>query len=331
MVFQRVVSRFPGGSRISGQSQRLCLLKCNQSVGQKRDLFSGISENYQGPTPVLHNAMPRFLGNLGMRLGFAQENFLHGSLRFAKSIHSVGPKEFERDVDNGPVDTHTQKNAELFERSNQRLPEYAERPNQRLPGFFERINIGQSPIEPGRNTGFETLSRRFAELDMTRAPNEMGRDGRPFLRGLGQFELGRNRGFMRDNENYRSGVEQNADIVHVKIMRNNTFVTVTDSKGNKKLGASAGALAEMKGGPKVSKYSAEATAEHIGREAKKMGLKSVVVKVNGFTFFKKKKLAILSFRDGYTNSRSDKNPIVYIEDTTRKPHNGCRRKKQRRV
>ncbi|KAK9061539.1 hypothetical protein SSX86_018721 [Deinandra increscens subsp. villosa] len=332
MVFQRIISRFPGRSRISGLSQRLFPPNCNASVKfsgqsptplsqvrQKRDLFSGTLENYQGPIRVRHNAMPRFLGNLGMKLGFAQEISLPGSLRFANSIHSVGPEEFERGVGNRPVDT--EKNSGIFERSNQRLDD---------------INRRQAPFEPRPLTGFpEFLTRKFADPNNIQVPDETGRDGRPFLRGFGLSESGRNmnfvRGIMRDNENYRSGLEQNADIVHIKIMRNNTFVTVTDSKGNKKMGASAGCLAEMKGGPKVSKYSAEATAEHVGRVAKSMGLKSVVMKVNGFTFFKKKKLAILSFRDGYTNSRSDRNPIVYIEDTTRKPHNGCRLKKQRRV
>ncbi|KAJ0742577.1 putative ribosomal protein S11 [Helianthus annuus] len=301
MVFGRIVSRFPG------KPQRLCLSKLPNSLaqtGQKHHLFSGI------------------FGNLGSKLGFAQENPLLASSKFAKSIHSVGPKEFERGVDNRPVDT--EKDSGYFRGSNQRVDE---------------IDRRRLPFEPARNIGmYESLTRRFADFDRLRGPNETGRDVRPLGRGFGPSESSRNinmngvGGIMRENENYRSGVEQNADIVHVKIMRNNTFVTVTDSKGNKKLGASAGALAEMKGGPKVSKYSAEATAEHIGREAKRMGLKSVVLKVNGFTFFKKKKLAILSFRDGYTNSRSgERNPIVYLEDTTRKPHNGCRRKKQRRV
>ena len=41
------------------------------------------------------------------------------------------------------------------------------------------------------------------------------------------------------------------------MMRNNTFVTVTDSKGKKKLGASSGMLPEMKGGAKLSRYSTE--------------------------------------------------------------------------
>ncbi|KAL9241708.1 hypothetical protein vseg_015786 [Gypsophila vaccaria] len=121
-----------------------------------------------------------------------------------------------------------------------------------------------------------------------------------------------------------------SDIVHIKIFKNNTFVTITDSKGNKKAGASSGSLENMKGG-KASKYATEATAEHVGRVARNLGLKSVVMRVNGFTHFKKKKQAILSWREGYTFGRGDKSPVSYIEDTTRRPHNGCRQRKRRRV
>lgn len=125
--------------------------------------------------------------------------------------------------------------------------------------------------------------------------------------------------------------DEKLDIVHIKLIKNNTFVTITDSKGNKKAGASLGCLEEMKGGPKASRYAAEATAEHVGRLARNLGLKSVVMRVNGFTHFKKKKQAILAWREGYTHGRGDKNPIAYIEDTTRRPHNGCRLPKKRRV
>ncbi|XP_076912901.1 uncharacterized protein LOC143571336 [Bidens hawaiensis] len=287
-----------------------------------------------------------------MKLGFAQKSYLPASINFANSIHIEGPKEFERGDNNGPVDRESnsgyfggvtngsverENNSGYFGGANngpvfrENYARSFEGPHQRLA----EINRGQLPMQP---EFFQNLTRKFADMGKSRDLSETGQDSRPFVRGFDPSQSGlsgRNMnfsgGYMKDNENYRSGVEQNADIVHVKIMRNNTFVTVTDSKGNKKMGSSAGSLAEMKGGPKVSKYSAEATCEHVGREAKRMGLKSVVMKVNGFTFFKKKKLAILSFRDGYTNSRSDKNPIVYLEDTTRKPHNGCRRKKQRRV
>ncbi|CAI0380612.1 unnamed protein product [Linum tenue] len=74
--------------------------------------------------------------------------------------------------------------------------------------------------------------------------------------------------------------------------------------------------------PKLSRYVAEATSEHVGRKARD----GVVVKVNGFSLFKKKRQAIMSFKEGFGNS------IDYIEDTTRKPHyNGCRLPKKRRI
>lgn len=157
---------------------------------------------------------------------------------------------------------------------------------------------------------------------------ETGNNYRPtdFVRGLTEDHT---RGIPSGGPLSRYHMEQDADIVHIKVLRNNAFVTVTDSKGNKKFGATAGRLTG-KGG-KVARYAAESTAEHVGREARDRGLKSVVMKVNGFTFFKKKKQAILSFREGYTHSRGDKNPVVFIEDTTRRPHNGCRLPKKRRI
>lgn len=129
----------------------------------------------------------------------------------------------------------------------------------------------------------------------------------------------------------QNNTEEKLDFVHIKLIKNNTFVTITDSNGNKKVGTSSGCLEEMKGGPKLSRYAAEATAEHVGRVARNLGLKSVVMRVNGFTHFKKKKQAILSWREGYTFARGDQNPITYIEDTTQRPHNGCRLPKKRRV
>lgn len=160
---------------------------------------------------------------------------------------------------------------------------------------------------------------------------EMGGSSRPmdFVRGIIE-ESGINSFGSSQLNQYT--VEQNADVVHMKLLRNNTFITLTDSKGNRKPGekvsASAGSLPD-KG--KVSRYGAEATAEHVGREARKSGVKSVVVKVNGFTYFKKKRQAIMAFREGYTHGRGDQTPIVYIEDTTRRPHNGCRLPKKRRI
>ncbi|KAL1532269.1 hypothetical protein AAHA92_32298 [Salvia divinorum] len=127
----------------------------------------------------------------------------------------------------------------------------------------------------------------------------------------------------------QSRLESNANIVHIKLMRNNSYVTLTDHKGNRKMSVSAGQVAAK--GDKPGRYSGEAAAEYMGRVVKQMKIKSVVVKVSGFSFFRRKKDSILAFKDGYTHSRGDANPVVYIEDTTRKPHNGCRLPKKRRI
>ncbi|CAN6234905.1 unnamed protein product [Urochloa humidicola] len=104
------------------------------------------------------------------------------------------------------------------------------------------------------------------------------------------------------------------------------------ASGNKKTGASAGCLEDRKGRSRLSRYAAEATAEHVGRSARKMGLRSVVMKVKGAAFFKKKKKVILGFREGFRGERvRDQSPIMYIHDVTQLPHNGCRLPKQRRV
>ncbi|XP_057786656.1 uncharacterized protein LOC131004078 [Salvia miltiorrhiza] len=160
---------------------------------------------------------------------------------------------------------------------------------------------------------------------------EVGAGGlpRPINDAQGNFQ-GRGYGQRGDPAFYQQAqLESNADIVHIKLMRNNSYVTLTDSKGNKKMSVSAGQVAAK--GDKPGRYSGEAAAEYMGRVVKQMKIKSVVVKVSGFTFFRKKKDSILAFKDGYTHSRGDVNPVVYIEDTTRKPHNGCRLPKKRRI
>nr|XP_025888155.1 probable ribosomal protein S11, mitochondrial isoform X2 [Solanum lycopersicum] len=202
-------------------------------------------------------------------------------------------------------------------------------PNFGIQGKTEsKIYSNQNSISGTNGCSTCNVGRRCFLHSGSPKEAEMGNNYRPmdFVRGLTEDNARR---FPSGAPLSRYHIEQDADIVHIKVLRNNAFVTVTDSKGNKKFGASAGKLTG-KGG-KVARYSAESTAEHVGREARDRGLGSVVMKVNGFTYFKKKKQAILSFREGYTHSRGDKNPVVFIEDTTRKPHNGCRLTKKRRI
>ncbi|RCV33499.1 hypothetical protein SEVIR_7G094900v4 [Setaria viridis] len=144
----------------------------------------------------------------------------------------------------------------------------------------------------------------------------------------GRFQFPASRMFS-EREQYS---QKKRDFIHVLLKKNKTFVTVTDASGNKKTGASAGCLEDRKGRSRLSRYAAEATAEHVGRSARKMGLRSVVMKVKGISFFKKKKKVILGFREGFRGERvRDQSPIMYIHDVTQLPHNGCRLPKQRRV
>jgi small subunit ribosomal protein S11 len=63
-----------------------------------------------------------------------------------------------------------------------------------------------------------------------------------------------------------------------------------------------------------------------------MGLKSVVMKVKGASFFKKKKKGILGFREGFRGERvGEQSPIMLIPDVTQLPRNGCRLPKQHRI
>ncbi|KAK4364760.1 hypothetical protein RND71_016118 [Anisodus tanguticus] len=104
---------------------------------------------------------------------------------------------------------------------------------------------------------------------------EMGNNSRPmdFVRGLMEDNT---RGVLSGAPLSSYHIEQDVDIVHIKVLRNNAFITVTDSKGNKKFGATAGKLT-AKGG-KVARYATESTADHFGREARDRGLRSVVMK-----------------------------------------------------
>ncbi|KAG7593604.1 Frigida-like [Arabidopsis thaliana x Arabidopsis arenosa] len=191
-----------------------------------------------------------------------------------------------------------------------------------LPDQFSQTNPG---LPNTGGSGFSAPSvSSYENFTQSSLLNENPRSGGKssdldFVREVIEDEGRRTSGIF--SHFHRPNLETNADIIHIKMLRNNTFVTVTDSKGNVKCKATSGSLPDLKGGRKMTNYTADATAENIGRRAKAMGLKSVVVKVNGFTHFGKKKKAIVAFRDGFTNSRSDQNPIVYIEDTTRKAHN----------
>ncbi|RVW20669.1 hypothetical protein CK203_112327 [Vitis vinifera] len=95
--------------------------------------------------------------------------------------------------------------------------------------------------------------------------------------GSRDFEMGRN---SRSMNFVRGIIEQD---------RRNIPGSAQFPRGIRKLGLPSGCLSEMKGGPKLSRYAADATAEHVGRLARNLGLKSVVNEGEGVHLFQEEK------------------------------------------
>lgn len=288
------------------------------------------------------------LGNLGMKLGLvrvADSSPLPCALSFRSSLHS-GEQESGSGLEgNGLPVTAAVRNptttgpGQILNRDQR--PRVITRPPLNseagqnlksmdyLQGFFKTNDeIGKPPSnrEGGNLNAVDYLRETFKRSDIAGQrplPQPVADAGRTLKPMDNLYGVGR-RWFQEAPQ-----LESNADIVHIKLMRNNSYVTLTDHKGNKKISVSAGQVAAK--GEKPGRFAGEAAAEYMGRVVKQMKIKSVVVKVSGPIYFKRKKDSILAFKDGYTHSRGDVNPIVYVEDTTRKPHNGCRRKKPRRI
>ncbi|XP_011023077.1 PREDICTED: uncharacterized protein LOC105124666 [Populus euphratica] len=278
-------------------------------------------------------------GHFGMSFGLLtskEDVTVPYALSFQSFIHSMGHKDFETGRDSNPEDFAAGREDFEMERSSMQNSNLEMERNPRSMNFsagrrdFEmgRSSMQNSNLEMGRNPRSMNFSAGQRDFEMERGPRPDfyagGRNSRPmdFVRGVIEQEGSR---FPQYH------VELNDDFVFMKLKRNNTFVAVTDSKGNKKKNASmtAGWLQKLQGGAKLSRYAAEATAEHVGQAARQLGLKSFVMRVNGFTYFKKKRLAITSFAEGY--GKGGLSPIKHIEDNTRRPHNGCRLPRKRRI
>ncbi len=109
--------------------------------------------------------------------------------------------------------------------------------------------------------------------------------------------------------------------IYVQVSYNNTFITVTDEKGDVLAWSSAGSLG-FKGPKKATPYAASKVAEAIIEKIKKNNFAEVEVFVTG----------IGSGRESAVRSLANHGlNIVSIKDTTPLPHNGPRPKKVRRV
>jgi small subunit ribosomal protein S11 len=112
--------------------------------------------------------------------------------------------------------------------------------------------------------------------------------------------------------------------IHIQTSLNNTIITVTDSKGNTKITASAGALG-FNNSRKSTTYASQTTAEHVAKQCILLGINNIDVILKGIGFGKESSLRGL--QTGATSGLF----IHKIEDRTPIPHNGCRLRKKRRL
>lgn len=108
---------------------------------------------------------------------------------------------------------------------------------------------------------------------------------------------------------------------YVNASYNNTIITLTEKNGNVIAWSSAGASG-FKGARKATPYAAQVSAENAAEKAKVFGLERIHVYVKGVGTGREQAIRGLSAKGL---------DILSIIDTTPIPHNGCRKKKARRI
>ncbi|MBU1132582.1 30S ribosomal protein S11 [Patescibacteria group bacterium] len=118
-------------------------------------------------------------------------------------------------------------------------------------------------------------------------------------------------------------VQKNVPIgcAYIKATYNNTIVSLTDQAGNLLAWSSAGPNG-FKGPKKSTPYAAGIIVKDAVEKSKVFGLKDVNVYVRGVGMGRESAIRALN-SNGLT--------ILSIKDVTPIPHNGCRRRKPRRV
>ena len=109
--------------------------------------------------------------------------------------------------------------------------------------------------------------------------------------------------------------------IYCNSTKNNTILTLIDTKGNTKGWSCSGSLG-FKNARKSTTYAAQAAAESIIKKAKVLGYTHLRLRVKGLGRGKQNCLRALS-KSGLR--------IISLEDKTSIPYNGCRNSKKRRV
>ncbi len=109
--------------------------------------------------------------------------------------------------------------------------------------------------------------------------------------------------------------------IYISTTKNNTILTLVDTKGNTKGWSCSGSLG-FKNARKSTTYAAQAAAESLVKKAKIFGYTHMRLSVKGLGRGKQSCLRALT-KSGLK--------IVSLEDRTGVPYNGCRASKKRRV
>lgn len=109
--------------------------------------------------------------------------------------------------------------------------------------------------------------------------------------------------------------------VHIHATFNNTIMTATDPSGNTLAWSSAGSSG-FKGPKKSTPYAATLLTKTVTERLKDFGVKDAHVFVKGIGGGRE-----ASIRALHSNNIN----VLSIRDLTPVPHNGCRRRKERRI
>ena len=110
-------------------------------------------------------------------------------------------------------------------------------------------------------------------------------------------------------------------VVHIHASYNNTIVSIADASGDIIAWSTAGSSG-FKGARKSTPYAAQVAAEKAVEKVKSYGLEKVSVKIKGIGPGREQ-----AIRGLYIGGLD----ITAIIDVTPVPHNGCRRRRVRRV
>lgn len=110
-------------------------------------------------------------------------------------------------------------------------------------------------------------------------------------------------------------------MIYIFASFNNTIVTITDMQGNV-ISASSSGASGFKGSRKSTAYAAQVAAENAMEKAKNYGLQTVHIRIKGVGAGREQAIRGIQSKD---------TDIISIIDTTPVPHNGCRKKKARRI